>query len=78
MAYKYSVGKRTFGDIVGEDDDNLNTKIDFEDDYIRTALGGFLNNSDNPNCELIDDDDYKKLMAIKHIEAGTELTVKQW
>ena len=49
---------------------------DFEDDYIRTPLGGFINHSDKPNCKLIDEDDYKRLTAIKHIEAGTELTVK--
>ena len=48
---------------------------DFEDDYIRTPLGGFLNQSDNPNCKLIDEDEYKRLIAIKHIDAGTELTV---
>ena len=49
---------------------------DFENDYIRTPLGGFLNHSDNPNCKLIDEDEYKRLVTIEHIEAGTELTVK--
>ena len=48
---------------------------EFEDDYIRTPLGGFLTYSDNPNCKLIDEDEYKRLIAIKHIDAGTELTV---
>jgi len=40
MAYKYSVGKRSLGDIVGEDDSDLDTKIDFEDDYIGFETGG--------------------------------------
>ena len=48
---------------------------EFEDDYIRTPLGGFLNHSDNPNCKLIDEDYCKRVTAIKHIDAGTELTV---
>ena len=46
------------------------------DDVIyRTPLGGFINHSDNPNCELIDEDDYKKLKTIKKIEMGKELTI---
>ena len=41
---------------------------DFQHDYIRTPLGGFMNHSESPNCELIDDDentDYKKIQSIK-------------
>ena len=49
----------------------------FQHDYIRTPLGGFLNHSDTPNCELIeDDDDYKKLKTLRKIEQLEELTVK--
>ena len=51
----------------------------FQHDYIRTPLGGFMNHSDDPNCALIDDDentDYKKIKTIKKIEAGKELTLK--
>ena len=51
----------------------------FQHDYIRTPLGGFMNHSESPNCELIDDDDntdYKKIRTIKKIEAGKELTLK--
>ena len=51
----------------------------FQHEYIRTPLGGFINHSDDPNCALIDDDentDYKKLKTIKKIEAGKELTLK--
>ena len=51
----------------------------FQHNYIRTPLGGFINHSENPNCELIEDegnDEYKKLKTIKKIEAGKELTLK--
>ena len=50
----------------------------FQHEYIRTPLGGFINHSDTPNCELVedDDDDYKKVRTIKKIEKGQELTLK--
>ena len=51
----------------------------FQHEYIRTPLGGFMNHSEEPNCELIDDGentDYKKIRTIKKIEAGKELTLK--
>ena len=50
----------------------------FQHNYIRTPLGGFINHSEDPNCELIEDedDDYKKLKTLKKIEAGNELTLK--
>ena len=50
----------------------------FLHDYIRTPLGGFINHSENPNCELIEDEnyEYKKLKTIKKIESGKELTLK--
>ena len=50
----------------------------FQHDYIRTPLGGFINHSEYCNCELIEDDentDYKKLKTTKKIEAGEELTL---
>ena len=40
MAYLYSRGKRVLGDIVGEDDSDGNTKIDFEEDRIDLQTGG--------------------------------------
>ena len=40
MAYLYSKGKRVLGDIVGEDDSDGNTKIDFEEDRIDLQTGG--------------------------------------
>jgi len=50
----------------------------FQHDYIRTPLGGFINHSENPNCELIEDenDEYKRLQTISKIEEGKELTLK--
>ena len=51
----------------------------FQHDYIRTPLGGFINHSENPNCELIEEDGdyhYKKLQTLRKIEQGEELTLK--
>ena len=51
----------------------------FQHDWIRTPLGGFINHSENPNCKLIEDDDntdYKRLKTTKKIEQGEELTLK--
>ena len=51
----------------------------FQHNYIRTPLGGFINHSEKPNCELIDDDentDYKKIQTLYKIEQGKELTLK--
>ena len=51
----------------------------FQHDFIRTPLGGFINHSDKPNCELIEEDGdyhYKKLKTIVKIESGEELTTK--
>ena len=54
--------------------------INIKDELIRTPLGGFVNHSDDPNCEKIKlhDKDYIKynLVTIKDIEGGEELTVK--
>jgi len=46
----------------------------FEDNYIRTPLGGFLNYSANPNCECYESGDFLKLKTIKYIKSGEELT----
>ena len=51
----------------------------FQHSYIRTPLWGFINHSDKPNCELIEEDDdvyYKKIKTTKKIEQGEELTLK--
>ena len=46
--------------------------------YIRTALGGFVNHSDVPNCEFYIEDDYIMLRTIRHINMGRELTAEYW
>ena len=50
----------------------------FEHGYIRTPLGGFFNDSNEPNCNARTDGDYIKLTSIKDIKNGDELTVKYW
>tara|TARA_B100001013_G_scaffold340723_1_gene264297 strand:+ start:1324 stop:1626 length:303 start_codon:yes stop_codon:yes gene_type:complete len=54
--------------------------IGFPHDYCRTPLGGFYNHSDEPNCELRDDNSgyfyVKNLVSIKEIAEGEELTCK--
>ena len=62
-------------------DTNLGiSHVKIKDELIRTPLGGFVNHSDDPNCEKIKlhDKDYVKynLVTIKDIEGGDELTVK--
>tara|TARA_R100001015_G_C4627148_1_gene186525 strand:+ start:1526 stop:1846 length:321 start_codon:yes stop_codon:yes gene_type:complete len=52
---------------------------EFQHDYIRTPLGGFINHSETPNCELVEDDSdvsYKRIKTLHKIEAGKELTLK--
>jgi len=52
---------------------------EFQHDFIRTPLGGFVNHSDSPNCELQDKDQdyhYKIITTTKKIEAGQEITLK--
>ena len=50
----------------------------FENDYIRTPLGGFVNHSDIPNCEFFKDGDYILLRTIRPINIGHELTAEYW
>ena len=52
-----------------------------EGELIRTPLGGFINHSDNPNCvrnqiRLKPYHDKWRLVVIKDIEEGEELTLK--
>ena len=56
---------------------------DFEDGVIRLPLGGFFNHSNFPNCKIIEGiynetSSYKclRLITIKDIKAGEELTAK--
>ena len=64
-----------------------NTSVKFENNYIRTPLGGSINHSDDPNCIKYVPDmvvtpdirvslpDYMSLKTIKNIKKGEELTV---
>ena len=64
-----------------------NTSSKFENNYVRTPLGGCINHSDDPNCikfipnVVVAPDvkvslpDYMSLKTIKKIRRGEELTV---
>ena len=50
---------------------------DYENNYIRTPLGGFFNHNDiNPNCKILSKDNFLFLITIKDIKCGEELTAK--
>ena len=60
---------------------NLGTShVKIKNELIRTPLGGFINHSDEPNCEKVklQTENYIKynLITIKNIKAWEELTVK--
>tara|TARA_R110000803_G_scaffold42850_5_gene91660 strand:+ start:13368 stop:13673 length:306 start_codon:yes stop_codon:yes gene_type:complete len=48
----------------------------FQLGWIRTPLGGFINHSETPNCELKQIDDCKYLVVIDNIMQEKELTLK--
>ena len=49
----------------------------FENGYIRTPLGGFINHSDTPNCEVREDvDSNLMLFTLRQILPNEELTLK--
>ena len=45
---------------------------DWENGFIRTPVGGFVNHSDDPNCKF-EGDDTKFLYTTREIEEGDEL-----
>ena len=47
----------------------------FSHGYIRTPLGGFFNHSKKPNCEAVYDGDFIKIISLKNINSGDEITV---
>ena len=49
---------------------------DFPDNLIRTPLGGFINHSDKPNCQLIRLGRFLFVEVLKDIEPDTEITLK--
>ena len=60
------------------------THLQFGANLVRTPLGGFLNHSDDPNCEKVKlkftNSDYRfnkwNLITLKNIKEGEELTLK--
>ena len=46
----------------------------FENDYIRTPLGGFYNHSLIPNCMHQIDEEFIRLISLSKINEGDELT----
>ena len=50
--------------------------IRFDDGYIRTPLGGFVNHSDKPNCYWVEEDDLIHMKTKTPIKCGEELTLK--
>tara|TARA_R110002020_G_scaffold294130_3_gene509956 strand:- start:11035 stop:11337 length:303 start_codon:yes stop_codon:yes gene_type:complete len=49
----------------------------FHNGYIRTPLGGFINHSEDPNCEWKEDEKgVVHMKTIKNIVKGGELTLK--
>ena len=68
-------------DIAGGTDLGLTHIYDeeFEDNFIRTPLGGFINYKIEPNCTAIAIDSESKnlnLITIKDIKKGEEITLK--
>jgi hypothetical protein len=51
-----------------------NDSGDFHSGYIRTPLGGFVNHSEEPNCEFYTCGNYMKMRTIKDIKSDEELT----
>jgi SET domain-containing protein len=65
--------------------------VKFENGYIRTPIGAFVNHSDKPNCEFVREQEFDSfnppiakngsfiyLKTIKDISEGTELLVTYW
>ena len=47
-----------------------------DNNLLRTPLGGFINHSETPNCELFDLGRHYVARTTKHIKRGEELTLK--
>ena len=56
------------------------SEFNFEDGYVRTPLGGFINHSNHANCRLVpratDTGHVLYLESLRTIESGEELTTK--
>ena len=67
------IAKGTNLGITHVDHDGL---LNLEKDLIRTPLGGFINHSEKPNCELVWMHFGYKLWTLEDIKKGEELTLK--
>ena len=47
-----------------------------DEEIIRTPLGGFINHSDNPNCQKVEINNKFYLHTITVVKNGEELTLK--
>ena len=47
----------------------------FDNGYIRTPLGGFINHSTTPNCKTLYEGRLISIITIKDIKEGDELTL---
>ena len=57
----------------------LKTPVEGEYEVFRTPLGGFVNHSEEPNCQLIETLDNLFLHTMRNIKRGEELTLEyQW
>ena len=48
----------------------------FDNGYIRTPLGGFINHSNTPNCKTFEDGRFLYIITLTDIKEGQELTLK--
>tara|TARA_R110002033_G_scaffold166792_1_gene205621 strand:- start:585 stop:878 length:294 start_codon:yes stop_codon:yes gene_type:complete len=48
----------------------------FDNGYIRTPLGGFINHSDTPNCKTVEEGRFLSIITLTDIKEGDELTLK--
>jgi len=48
----------------------------FDNGYIRTPLGGFINHSTTPNCKTFKEGRFLSVLTITDIEIGEEITLK--
>jgi len=73
-------GKGLFANFIIEKGKNLGMTHVFDSEAdnqrIRTPLGGFINHSEDPNCELIKIGKYYYLITSKDIMPDEEITLK--
>jgi len=48
----------------------------FDNGYIRTPLGGFINHNTTPNCKTFEEGRFLYILTLTNIGEGEELTLK--